>query len=187
MSIQHAILGLLSWKPVTGYELKKVFEESSFMHWSGNNNQVYKPLLSLLEQGHAVCETVHQEGAPTKKVYSITDEGKKVLREWVHATPEPMDIRKTFLIQLAWADQLDGGEIDALLQAYEEEMVVQIIMHKEKVRRGISGPNRTPRESRIWDAIHVNILATWQQELAWVKDLRKVLKEMEPDTKGVPS
>jgi PadR family transcriptional regulator AphA len=187
MSIQFAILGMLSWKPATGYELKKVFEESSFMHWSGNNNQIYKPLLGLLEQGHAVCETVHQEGAPTKKVYSITEEGKKVLKEWVRSTPEPMDIRKTFLIQLAWADQLDGVEIDTLLQGYEEEILGQIVMHKEKVRRGMAGPNRTPREARIWEAIHGNILATWQQELSWVHELRWVLKETDKGRKGAPS
>ena len=42
MSIHHAILGLLSWKPHTGYDLKKVFEDSAFMHWSGNNNQIYR-------------------------------------------------------------------------------------------------------------------------------------------------
>jgi DNA-binding PadR family transcriptional regulator len=182
MSIQFAILGMLSWKPVTGYELKKVFEESSFMHWSGNNNQIYKPLLSLLEQGQAACETVHQEGAPTKKVYSITDEGKRVLREWVRSTPEPMDIRKTFLIQLAWADQLDGAGIDTMLQGYEEEILAQIVMHKEKIRRGIAGPNRTAREARIWEAIHGNILATWQQELSWVHELRQELKAADTDT-----
>lgn len=29
MTIQYAILGILSWKPSSGYELKKVFEDYS--------------------------------------------------------------------------------------------------------------------------------------------------------------
>lgn len=47
MSIKLAILGILSWKSSTGYELKKIFEDSSFMYWSGNNNQIYKALLNI--------------------------------------------------------------------------------------------------------------------------------------------
>ena len=176
MSIHHAILGLLSWKPVTGYELKKIFEESDFMHWSGNNNQIYKPLLGLQEQGLAICETVHQDGAPSKKIYSITEAGRTALRTWILSTPEPMDVRKTFLIQLSWADQLDGGELDRLLQAYEDEILMQIAMHKEKGRRGLGGPNRTPRETLIWDSIHDNILGSWEHELGWVRQLRSALQ-----------
>ena len=50
MSIKLAILGMLSWKSSTGYELKKIFEDSSFMYWSGNNNQIYKALLNVKRQ-----------------------------------------------------------------------------------------------------------------------------------------
>jgi len=45
MTIQFAVLGLLSGKPSSGYELKKVFEDSPYLYWSGNNNKIYKSLL----------------------------------------------------------------------------------------------------------------------------------------------
>lgn len=177
MSVQHAILGLLSWKPATGYELKKQFEESEFMHWSGNSNQIYKPLLQLAQQGLAECETVHQESAPSKKVYRITEAGRAALLDWVRLAPEPMDIRKTFLIQLSWADALPDDALDAMLAAYEEDIHARVTLHREKARRGLQAPNRTRRETLIWEAIHENMLATWQQELAWTADLRWRLKE----------
>jgi DNA-binding PadR family transcriptional regulator len=56
VSIKYAILGLLSSKPSTGYEMKKVFEESSVMYWSGNNNQIYKSLVELLNEGLVTSE-----------------------------------------------------------------------------------------------------------------------------------
>ena len=35
MMIDHAILGLLSWKPLTGYDVKRVMQDSPFLYWSG--------------------------------------------------------------------------------------------------------------------------------------------------------
>ena len=67
MTIQLAILGLLSWKPSSGYELKKVFEDSPYLYWSGNNNQIYKSLLELQKADLISSETIHQDGAPSKK------------------------------------------------------------------------------------------------------------------------
>ena len=40
MAIRYAILGLLSWRPFTGYDLKKMIGDSVFLYWSGNNNQI---------------------------------------------------------------------------------------------------------------------------------------------------
>jgi len=77
MSIQYAILGLLGCGSFSGYDLKKIIQESPFLPWSGNNNQIYKALTELVEEGYAVSETVHREGAPSKKMYSITVRGEE--------------------------------------------------------------------------------------------------------------
>ena len=50
MNIRYAILGFLSWKPLSGYDLKKMFVESVFIYWSGNNNQIYKELIQLTRE-----------------------------------------------------------------------------------------------------------------------------------------
>ena len=104
MSIESAILGILSWKPATGYELKKIFEDSSFMHWSGNNNQIYKALVRLKDDGCVTGETVLQEGSPSKKIYTITDAGRAELKAFARSAPGAPECRKPFLVQLAWAD-----------------------------------------------------------------------------------
>ena len=119
MSIKYAILGLLSWRSSTGYELKKFFEESSTMYWSGNNNQIYKALVQLSEEGFVTNETQHQEGSPSKKIYTITDDGLSELKDWVISFPEAPEFKKSFLVQLAWADQLNSEELNMLLSNYE--------------------------------------------------------------------
>ena len=175
MSINHAILGILSDQSLTGYDLKKIIQESPFMPWSGNNNQIYKALVELLDEDFVTNEICHQESAPSKKIYTITAAGKAALREWVLSRPEAPEFKKTFLIQLAWADQLNTEEISTLLASYENELRVQIVVLQEKKRRGSFSPDRTPREVLLWDAIHDNLISSNQYELNWVQELRDKL------------
>ncbi len=179
MSIQLAILGILSWKPSTGYELKKIFEDSSFMYWSGNNNQIYKALTNLEDEGFVTNKVIHQENSPSKKIYTITDEGLKELKNWLLSSPEAPEIKKTFLVQFAWSDMLSNEKLAELLSKYENEIKLQLIMQKEKYRRSLHSPNRSTRESLIWEMISDNIISTYKNELSWVHETRQKLFENE--------
>ncbi|KUG05153.1 transcriptional regulator, padr family [hydrocarbon metagenome] len=173
MSISYAILGILSCKSLTGYDLKKIIQDSPFMYWSGNNNQIYRSLIELLDEGFVTSEVHHQESSPSKKIYTITAEGLAELKEWVFSSPEPPELKNTFLIQLAWADLLQENELNALLSAYENQVKMQIVLQKEKQRRGVFSPARTKRERYLWDMIHENIIQAYENELAWLVKLRQ--------------
>ncbi len=142
------------------------------MPWSGNNNQIYKALVEILEEGFVTHEVRHQESSPSKKIYTITEEGLAELREWVLSSPEPPEFKKTFLIQLAWADQLSACELDAMLSEYENELKAQMLMQNEKQRRGLFSPARSARELYLWDMIYENIISSYENELDWLKKLR---------------
>ena len=178
MDIQFAILGLLDAQPLSGYDLKKIIAESDLFYWSGNNNQIYNSLVSLHNAGLVSVETFQQESLPPRKVYSITPAGQSELRQWLLTDPEPPEIRDPFLIQLAWADQLHGDELDAILARYAEEMTVQVRMRKERMARPHASPSRTPRERLLWERIEEHQLSRYEQELEWVNRLRQDLKNI---------
>lgn len=175
MSIQYAILGLLSWHPFSGYDLKKMFSESSTFYWSGNNNQIYKTLLQLQEDGLASNEVLHQEDAPTKKIYSITEKGRKVLREWVKKRPDIPELKNTFLIQLAWADPLTSEELMCLLNSYQEEIAARLMVQREILKRDLNNPKRNPREVYLWQMIGANAVSSLENELNWITRVRNGL------------
>ncbi len=177
--IKYAILGLLSWKPFTGYELKKVFEESSSMYWSGNNNQIYTALVKLRDDGFVTSETQHQDGLPSKKVYTITTTGISELKDWVLSSPEFPEYKKPFLIQLAWADLLNNHELFELLTKYENEIKMQLMLHQEKIKRGNVSPERSSREIFIWKMIDENVISFYRNEYEWIQNLRNQLFELE--------
>jgi len=179
MTIQYAILGLLSWRPSSGYELKKVFENSPYLYWSGNNNQIYKSLLQLQKDGLITYETIHQDGAPSKKIYSVTKKGTEELKEWVISASETPEFKNPFLSQLAWADMLSKDELGQLLTKYEKEIATQLTLQKEKYDREKDWPNRSSRETFLWNMISVNLMSTFQSELAWVRKVRQQLSRIE--------
>lgn len=172
MSINYAILGLLSHKPLTGYDLKKIIQESPFMPWSGNNNQVYKALMELNDEGFVTNVVYHQNSSPSKKVYTITNDGLIELKKWLLSPPMPPEFKKNFLIQLAWTAHLEEEELESLLAAYEQELKQMILFEQEK-RKGYFSPSRNNREKIIWDYIYKNIIKSYENELVWLKELRE--------------
>lgn len=184
MSINYAILGILSYQPFTGYELKKIIQDSPFMYWSGNNNQIYKALLELRNEGLVTSEVHHQESSPSKKIYTVTEEGLAALRHWILTASEPPELKKTFLIQLAWADLLSAAELDSLISGYENQVQTQLLMQREYLRRKNLAPDRTPRELLLWDLIHGNLIASCENELNWIQQVRRALcGNMEKETR----
>jgi DNA-binding PadR family transcriptional regulator len=182
MSIRSAILGFLSWKPFTGYELKKIFADALSFHWSGNNNQIYGSLVELHKSGSVSIEVLQQEKLPAKKVYTITDAGRAELREWLLSESELPILRSPAHIQLAWAESLTGEELDAMLASYERQLADQALMCREMIRRtsaagDSSEPRRSKRETLIWHCIDENQAAFYESELAWTQSLRLRLKE----------
>jgi len=169
-TIHYAILGLLSEKPMTGYDLKKKMQDSLYMYWSGNNNQIYKALLQLSSNDFLKSEILHQDGAPSKKICFITDKGRAELQEWIYSTqPEVPEFRKHFLIQMAFAAKLEPTQIEELLLKYKYELNSQLIIQQEKQRRIKDTKNHTKQEKFIENMIFDNIFKFFKSELEWTQ------------------
>jgi len=193
MAIEYAILGLLSWQKLSGYDIKKMFAGSSALYWSGNNNQIYTALAKLHKKELVTREIEVQEDKPARKIYSITDKGQDELGNWLRSMPEAPDLKNSFLIQLAWADQLSVEELDAILVKYRDEIQNHLLILQVKAEEKDIAPDgnfrnayinpalaRTPREALLWSMIQENWISFYQNELNWVRKLRLKLLTPEP-------
>jgi len=177
MELREAILGLLSWKPASGYDLKRIISASEVFYWSGNNNQIYKSLLELQKEGLVTHQVQLQESLPAKKIYSITEEGLAVLRQSLLADPQPPELHKNFLIQLAWAEIISNEEILDLLEKYAAEINNRLQLLEGQARRQDNLPGRSPREQYLWRRISDNLISAYQTELVWVRQTQQELLE----------
>lgn len=179
MDLRATILGLLSWKPASGYDLKRVISESDLFYWSGNNNQIYKCLIELQKNELVSYQLILQESLPAKKIYSITEKGLFELRQSLLTDPEVPDLHKSFLIQLAWAEILSDEDIVTLLEKYEEEIANRLRLYQgQAARLDSNSPNRSNREKYLWKRIAVNFINAYQTELDWVSQTRKELSKI---------
>lgn len=80
MSLRHAVLGLLTWQPMTGYELASKFDVSLGNAWHASHSQIYPELGKLEEEGFI---EVVARGARNSRTYGVTDDGRAELRRWL--------------------------------------------------------------------------------------------------------
>jgi DNA-binding PadR family transcriptional regulator len=105
LSIKHAILGLLTGGPLHGYGLKSAYEEHLVPGATLNIGQVYPALDKLQQDGQVTVEVIPQSERPDRKVYTLTDAGRRELDEWLKApSRQETDPRnETYLkLMLAW-------------------------------------------------------------------------------------
>ncbi len=122
MSLSHAIMGFLSVGEMTGYDLKtRCFDRSAAHYWPADQAQIYRTLDRLEREG-LVCSHIEvQRGRPDRIVYSLTEEGNRVLLEWLKTRhPAPPD-RDPLLVQVAFADHLPDTAVLDLLTTIQSE------------------------------------------------------------------
>lgn len=118
VSLDHAILGLLSEHPRTGYDLKtRCFDGPLSPFWGADQAQIYRTL-DRLQKAKLVSSTRRrQSGKPDRHVYEITHVGREHLGEWL-CTPAPAPpVRDAFLLQLHFGASAPDHCLIELLRA----------------------------------------------------------------------
>ncbi len=115
MTLKHAILGLLNYEPMTGYDLKKTIDKSINHFWPAVQSQIYTTLVKMEQEGWVTVETIPQGTLPPRKVYSLTPDGRAEFENWL-TTPQPYgETRIAWLVQVFFAGQLDDQKTLLLL------------------------------------------------------------------------
>ncbi|MBE9028636.1 PadR family transcriptional regulator [filamentous cyanobacterium LEGE 11480] len=100
MALTHTILAALSVEPHSGYDLLKRFADDNGCFWRATQQQIYRELGKLESQGAITPQVIPQEGRPDKKLYSITDAGQLVLKEWLSEPSRPTPVREELLVKV---------------------------------------------------------------------------------------
>jgi PadR family transcriptional regulator, regulatory protein AphA len=126
MSLRHAILGILSIQPMSGYDLKKTIDQSVGHFWTADQSQVYRTLAALVEDGLASRRTVAQDERPNLHLHTVTDRGLVALDEWLASPLQTPPMREPFLARLFFADRMPPEAIRELLEVRRREVGEQL-------------------------------------------------------------
>jgi PadR family transcriptional regulator AphA len=118
-----AVLGLLTRRPMSGYDLKKAIEGSVGYFWGPAKSQIYAVLPRLVAAGFATSRRIAQSSRPDKQLYRITAAGRRALKEWIEETPTPSDPdRNPLLLKLFFGDLSSPDVLAAQVRARREAM-----------------------------------------------------------------
>ena len=153
MSLKHALLGILTCRPMTGYELKQFFDSSVQHFWNAELSQIYPTLKTLEENAFVEMHVEAQQNRPNRKVYEISETGRDEFARWARAPQPPADLRDPFLIKIFFGTELPIEDVLIMLrrQMEEQQMVLAFseTILREKIRSGVKELNST-RHGLFW-------------------------------------
>src|SRR4051794_29605771 len=97
----YAILGLLSFARMSGYDLAAVSQRSIATFWPVSKTQVYAELRRLADLGLATGAAAERSGGPAKTIYELTRAGEEALDAWLaEPTHQRTRLRAPALLKL---------------------------------------------------------------------------------------
>ncbi len=184
MSLSHAILGLLTITPMTGYELKNEAFDTTIAHfWQADQAQIYRTLAAMAENGWVKVELEIQEDRPNRKVYSITEAGREELRRWLH-TEQPLPIhREPFLVQMFFASALDDATILDHIARQRRGHEARLAQY-QRIPVPPLGDPALDRTRTFWRLTLEMGIAMERAYLAWLDQCEAVVRGMRDDEAG---
>ena len=131
------ILGMIYFMPSHGYQLKKNIKESFGNPYFKLNNNVLYPTLARFEQEGFIEGKIVPNKKTNKKVYHITEEGKKQLLELVAAPVEPDIDNFEFKVHAVFFDLIPKeSRIKIIKPLYEDKLQMYEEALKKKEMHG---------------------------------------------------
>lgn len=151
-NLKYALLGMLSQESMTGYELMQKFETSLTEFWHAKHSQIYPELKKLTDEGMIEYSVEISGNVLEKKVYTITEAGRKDFLEWL-AKDEPMQPtpKDIFRLRMFFSNQLETEQCLKLLESQLTQHEARLAqLKKDTGKFGITLAKHTPE---FYDAL----------------------------------
>ena len=176
-STEYAVLGMLTLRPMSGYDIRATIGESIAYFWTESYGQIY-PTLKRLTKEKLVTRRAEKVGGRERHVYAVTAAGRDALADWLREPAQPRAPRNELLFKLFFARH-----------ASPEEAVAQVKRFREAKRRERAGYEQVETELHQQHGKHPD-LAYWlitlrygqleaEAQLRWAEEALEILAELQ--------
>ena len=168
-----AVLGLLSETPLYGYTIEKIIEERGMRHWTDIGfSSIYYVLKRLESRNFIESSCQPQDDKPSRKVYTITDNGRHILKEKIQSLlSQSKRIASPFDLGLAHLHLLSQKEAVACLK--DRVITLQNAIERVKSHQDHHIQNKRPYNII---ALSDHSLAHLRTEKSWVETFIEEVK-----------
>ncbi len=173
--IDYVILGLLSHEELTGYEIKKRMDTTLKYFWGASYGSIYPALSGLVNRGLAT-KREDTENKRNKLIYTITDEGRKYLKEWLALPALKDEIRYETLLKLFFGNEQGTGQALIHIEAFEEKVKKELpyLLKTEQILKGCLGDDTTHKYYLLTAEFGIK---TYQAYLEWCEEAKNILMD----------
>lgn len=173
--IDCVILGLLSHEELTGYEIKKRMDTVLKYFWSASYGSIYPALRDLVHRGLAV-KREDTDSKRNKQIYTITDDGRNYLKEWLTLPVEKDELRYETLLKLFFGNEQDEEQACAHINAFENKIKKELpyLLEAEKVLRDCPDDDTAHKYYLLTVEFGIKAYRTY---LEWCEEAKNFLME----------
>lgn len=144
---RFAILGVLGFGAMSGYDVKKLIERSVAHFWNESYGQIYPVLNQLAAEGAAERRREKQRGKPDRYIYSLTHKGRQELARWLAVPARQEPFRNELLLKLFLGAEGPVADSIAQLEHYESSQRALLEMYlgiERHLREELAGHPQLP-------------------------------------------
>jgi PadR family transcriptional regulator, regulatory protein AphA len=133
--ITYGVLGLLAfWGPLSGYDLKRLFDHILAPMWGAAHSQIYHELRRMKDLGWVEMEREEQEARPDRKVYSMTEAGRTALASWQAQSPVILQLRDELLLKVLFGSFASRTDLITNLKKGIEEHEMRLLSYRQNMQ-----------------------------------------------------
>jgi DNA-binding PadR family transcriptional regulator len=132
----YVILGLLTFREMSGYDLKQLINRSiTHFYWSPAKSQIYGELRRLESHGLVTMREVPQTLRPDKRLYQITPEGTEAMQQWLRSSGlEPDSYKSALLLKVFFGHMLSYDTTVGLLEERRKQIAQELAMCERRAQ-----------------------------------------------------
>lgn len=175
MALAHAILACLMDSDCTGYDLAKQFNGSVSLFWQATHQQIYQELSNLETLCWVDSQTIPQAGRPDKKLYHITELGRKQLIEWVKKPCKPPSTKDELLLKIRLGTLVERQVILEELERHRQIHLKKLSVYQDLKHQRFQNPQALPLKAQLRYLALLRGIGYETEWLAWCTQAVQVL------------
>jgi DNA-binding PadR family transcriptional regulator len=176
----YAVLGMLTLKPMSGYDIRATIGESIAYFWTESYGQIY-PTLKRLAKDKLVTRRAEKVGGRERHLYAITAAGREALADWLRQPAQPRAPRNELLFKLFFARHASPAEASEQVTRFRDAKLRERARY-EQVERDLHQQHAKHPDLAYWlITLRYGELEA-EAQLRWAEEALEILAELRAAT-----
>jgi len=163
-SFRYVMLGLLAQQPMSGYDVRRLLQSISWLTGTPSAGSIYPSLRRLLQGELVTVDVQVRQDRPPRKVYTLTEAGRRELQRWLERPVAPGASMKAFVNRLILAASQSSTALQSDMQQRRSD-VDGWRSSLERIRASLDGDKDRGHRMVVDYALTVA-----RAEIAWLSD-----------------